>query len=89
MNWYYLYLKSALNCHRGRICKALLQSVILVVELPGVEPGSEMVYRSSIYMRSHRFNFRLRLRPVTRQPQTILLKFHNTCGRRTPAAILL
>jgi hypothetical protein len=62
---------------------------IVKVELPGVEPGSEMVYRSSIYMRSHRLKFRMRLRPVTRQPQAILLKFHNTCGRHTPAAILL
>jgi len=45
------------------------------VEVRGVEPRSEMVYRSSIYMLSCRIEFRLKLCPVTRLPQTRLKSF--------------
>ena len=45
--------------------RPILLNQLLIVEVRGVEPRSEMAYRSSIYMLSYRIKFRLKLRSVT------------------------
>jgi hypothetical protein len=58
------------------------------VELPGVEPGSETVYRSSVYVRIHRLKFRLKPGPVKGQLQTIPQKNSQRVRRKRVAASL-
>ena len=55
------------------------------MEVRGIEPRSEMVYRSSVYMLRYRIGFRLMLCPVTRLHQTSLLEFHMHSDRRRSA----
>ena len=52
------------------------------VEVRGIEPRSEMVYRSSIYMLSYRIRFHLKRRSVTNNSRLFCLEFtqHPTDG---------
>jgi len=45
--------------------------LLIKVEVGGVEPPSEKVYRSSLYMRSYRIGFRLKLRSVTNNSRLV------------------
>jgi len=53
------------------------------VEVRGIEPRSEMVYRSNIYMLSYRIEFRLQRRSVTHNCRLFCINFalHLTEGK--------